>query len=194
MLRRRRIFVLGGSILLLAGLAVFFCLATRQPMVSFDLPDGTNIKLKGVSHGTTLRFYQGTPWQKILFTLCRTNIPMRFRGDEIVIRSYLANGSVCLEFLRTKTNGYFDLTRSTASKFTASQFRIVEKGMATESVLKTVFYLNTGPYKVPKADMESIYWEFPISKEPRLHFSLYFKDPLTLASCTNEFTIPNPAL
>src|SRR6202021_244512 len=104
MLRRRIVFA-GLGMLLFAILIFMIWPPAQKPEVEFDLADGASLQLLAVSKGKMLKFYEGTHWQKSLFSICGANLPERFRGYEIYIAPLNTNGALGLKFRHFRKDG-----------------------------------------------------------------------------------------
>ncbi len=180
--------LIGLGILLFAIAVVLILRQPRRPRVVFDLPDGTKMEVRRVTYGHVLHFYEGELWQQVLFTICRTNIPVRFRGTEVAFKSRNTEGSLGVELRHYSTNGVQITPIGGRGRL-----------MLVESLGKEWYGLSSTHFSAKRVNgvvgvvTEDLYCEFPLSPEKELRFRFYAPNALN-ETLTNEFTIPNPAL
>lgn len=179
MIRRWRRLIAGGF-LLLAVVVLYFCLPRIQPPVILDLPDGTSLELVGVSQGKVLHFHEGKPWQKVLYSLCGTNIPPRFRGSDSSMPSQDANGNLALR-----------LRRNNIRQFPEMHVGVVQIVRGGSEIPGSCIVLGSG--RAPFITNKDYYWMFPTSTNHDMRFRVYFHDYVKHKTTTNEFTLRNPA-
>lgn len=186
MLRR---YLSAAAILLIAALALVIWLQPRPTPVKFDLPDGTSVTLGTISYGKSLRFYEGKPWQRILYFISPKRIPQRWRGYEITVPS--KTGGIGIELK------HFVMRNGTGSLPLNSFEHLVLVNADGSEVAgnRRLVNFDVNPYGLDgrQPTIEDIIWEFPISSNRDLHFRLYISDLTPFKAATNEFTIPNPA-
>lgn len=179
-----------GSTMVLA-LLIWFCLgSTGTSHVAFELPDGTTMNLRGAKEGKVFRFYEGKPWQKFLFALCHTNLPMRYSGEVIKVVPAQTNGALVLQFGQDFGWGGFltsDALRSQMSLQLIEPDKKVEGKVIRQYLRWAILDGRCRTYH------RTMYWEFPVTKEQQLHFCLSYSNTNSQKSSTNLFTIKNPA-
>ena len=188
MLRHRVVFIFLG-IIFSAFLVLIFWPRPQPARVTFDLPDGSTIHLVSVKHGKTLRFYEGQFWQQMLFSICRSNIPVRFRGFENAFASRNNNGSLGLELRHYMKNGYFQ----TPGNGSEHLMQVEPSGKEMHGAWWQTSFQFERVLGVVRDIAEDSFWEFPLSSKKEIHFRLYTTNLMNQSIATNEFTLPNPA-
>jgi hypothetical protein len=187
MFRRKVAFAVLG--VLIFGVLIFLLWPSSQkPQVEFDAGDGTSFTLVGVTYGTTLQFYEGSKWQKVMYSIFGANIPEVFRGYQSYMASVDTNGALALRFKHFRKNGVLPLPAYYPGGFV----QLAPSGNKAADIQPSgEFKLPIGTNSQPAE--EYVIFEFPLSREREIHFRSYRANEQGLVLSTNDFTIGNPA-
>lgn len=185
-LRRERIpfFVVAAASLVLLAVLLW----PRKSIFSMQLPDGSKVKFTSVTRGKALRMYVGEFWQKPLFTMFRTNLPVWLSGTEKVWPSRQAEGAVGLIATRS------------AAKGAKSQIGHLGLGVVEETGEERPCELKGTHSRAKTAGSrlrgvsEQMLWELPSGLRKVIRLRLCYFDLAAKRVTVKEFVMANPSL